>query len=386
MSETAPAPTTALDAKPDTAAKSPSDRVVSLDQFRGYTVLGMAFVNFLAGYAVIHPVFWHHHTYFSYADAIMPQFFFAVGFAYRLTFLKNLERFGIGSALSRVMQRCIGLLLIGLVVHHFSGSVSSWEELRQMTPLEFLEKACKRGPFQTLTHIAVTSLWVLPVIGLGTWPRVGFAVFSGGLHLGLSFWFNYKWVLTSPVGIDGGPLGFLTWTIPLLAGSFAYDWTRPQQQSSAISKLLTWGTVCMVAAYALSCLNLFFPPNDGSHWFLEPPFVPPAGGKGCINIWTMSQRAGSVTYLLFAAGFAMATYAVFVVFCDRLKWSWSFLATLGGNALVAYILLGMIEDLLHPYTPKDAPLWYVLGAWVIDIGLCWLFLRNLEKHGVRIRM
>ena len=47
-------------------------RVVSLDQFRGYTVLGMAFVNFLGGYAFLPDVFKHKHTFFSYADAIMP--------------------------------------------------------------------------------------------------------------------------------------------------------------------------------------------------------------------------------------------------------------------------------------------------------------------------
>ena len=27
--------------------------------------------------------------------------------------------------------------------------------------------------------------------------------------------------------IDGGPLGFLTWTIPLLVGSLAYDVVAP---------------------------------------------------------------------------------------------------------------------------------------------------------------
>lgn len=363
------------------------ERVISLDQFRGYTVLGMAFVNFMSHFALFmkdYPVFKHHHTHFSYADAIMPQFFFAVGYAYRLTFLKNLEKHGMGTALQRVLRRCLGLFLIGMVVHGFSGSVASWDELTKLTFPEFLEKACKRSLFQTLVHIAVTSAWVLPVIGLGIWPRLGFALFSGALHLGLSFWFNYQWVHTNPVGIDGGPLGFLTWTLPLIAGSIAFDWTRNNQPGS-IFKLVLWGSVAMVAAYALSCLNLRFPPNDGTRIFLEPPFFAPADPKS-INIWTMSQRAGSITYLLFAAGFSMVTYAVFVYFCDRLKWSWSVLNTLGGNALVAYILLGMIEQLLYPYAPKDSPHWFSLCAFLVDISLCWLFLRSLEKNGVRIRM
>ena len=37
-------------------------RILSMDQFRGYTVAGMFLVNFLGGYAAIHPVFKHNNT------------------------------------------------------------------------------------------------------------------------------------------------------------------------------------------------------------------------------------------------------------------------------------------------------------------------------------
>ena len=81
----------------DSAANEPGPstvpaRIESLDQFRGYTVVGMLFVNFLGGYQVVPAVLKHHNTYCSYADTIMPQFFFAVGFAYRLTFLSAVRR------------------------------------------------------------------------------------------------------------------------------------------------------------------------------------------------------------------------------------------------------------------------------------------------------
>ena len=63
------------------SAAEPTQRLASLDQFRGYTVLGMFLVNFVAGYR--HVPRWLHfeHTYCSYHDTIMPQFFLAVGFA-----------------------------------------------------------------------------------------------------------------------------------------------------------------------------------------------------------------------------------------------------------------------------------------------------------------
>ena len=40
-------------------------------------------------FEVIPAVFKHHNTYCSYADTIMPGFFFAVGFAFRLTLLRR---------------------------------------------------------------------------------------------------------------------------------------------------------------------------------------------------------------------------------------------------------------------------------------------------------
>src|SRR5262249_22987681 len=62
--------------EPRMSVASPeSGRIASLDQFRGYTVLGMFFVNFIGHFAVIAalaPVVKHHNTYCSYADTIMP--------------------------------------------------------------------------------------------------------------------------------------------------------------------------------------------------------------------------------------------------------------------------------------------------------------------------
>jgi hypothetical protein len=43
-----------------------------------------------------------------------------------------------------------------------------------------------------------------------------FAAGSGLLHLGLSAWFWYALLHEKRV-IDGGPLGFLTWTLPVIA-------------------------------------------------------------------------------------------------------------------------------------------------------------------------
>ncbi len=374
-----------------------ASRVASLDQFRGYTVLGMFLVNFAAGFAVLPETIRHHHTHFSYADSIMPQFLFAVGFAMRLTFLRRWNSAGPWSAYRRLFVRVAGLLLFGVIYHGLTGSVKSWSELTQLGLSGFFWTAFQRQPFETLTHIAVTSLWVSPVIA--SWPivRVVYAMLSAVLFWYLSQYHGYyTWVVTRP-GIDGGPLGFLTWTTPLLVGTLAYDAVRAGTPQQVFARLLLGGVVLMLLGYGLSCLSRLLAPEP-SGLLAELPFVPPAIPKEEYHrlskmpenaphlFWVMSQRAGSPSYLVFGAGFALTLYALFVWGCDVWGWRLALLETFGANALAAYIIHDMVGRTLHPYTPRDIPLWYALSAIALFFGLCYLFLRHLERHRLYLRL
>jgi predicted acyltransferase len=366
-------------------------RLVSLDQYRGYTVLGMFLVNFVGSFEAIKdylPVLKHHHTYFSYADSIMPQFFLAVGFAYRLTFLRRLEKDGAASAYWHATKRILGLLLVAFVVHTLGSGVATWAQLNSEQGWNALSTGLKRDYFQTLTHIAVTSLWVMPVIAARPGTRVLYMLGSAAaFHLLSQAWY-YQWVNTHPNGIDGGPLGFLTWTIPLIVGTLAYDAvstsTRPP-----VGKLLVWGAVLMLVGYGLACLNRVTPPNTlsaESGWlgiFVEPPFVPPSEA---VNVWTMSQRSGSVTYLTFGAGFGLAVYALFVQACDVWPLSLGIFRTLGTNALAGYILHDLVSAAVKPFVPRDSPLWWVWVGFAVFLAICYVFLRYMEKHKLHLKL
>src|SRR5262245_50300374 len=115
-----------------------ADRLNSLDQFRGYTVLGMVFVNFIGGAVAIPATFKHHHTYCSYADTIMPQFLFAVGMAYRLTLLRRLQQGRPREALWRAVKRNLGLILVGVVLYKLGGQYRTWDELTRSDTASFL--------------------------------------------------------------------------------------------------------------------------------------------------------------------------------------------------------------------------------------------------------
>lgn len=354
-------------------SKPPSARIASLDQFRGYTVAGMLLVNFIGGFLVTPAVLKHHNSYCSYADTIMPQFFFAVGFAYRLTFLRRRQTLGVWKASAAVVQRALALILIGFVLYHLDGSVSSWQELKARGIRGFLTSAFQREIFQTLVHIALTTIWILPVIASRPLVRIGFLVASAALHVWLSSWFYYEWVWNRP-GIDGGPLGFLTWTIPTLVGSLAYDVVISSPAARSAIQLVSWSIVWMGLGYGLSCLG-GFPAAS--------PFCPPTRP---VDLWTMSQRAGSVSYLTFASGFSLAVYALFVVTCDLGSVSVGLFRTFGRNALAAYVLHGMVASAVKPYVPKDAPVWYVAGGFGLYFLVTYLLVRGLEKEGIYLRL
>lgn len=365
----------------------PPDRLRSLDQFRGYTVLGMVFVNFIGGAVAIPATFKHHHTYCSYADTIMPQFLFAVGMAYRLTLLRRFQQGHTREVFWRAAKRNLALILVGIVVYGLGGQYKTWDELISTDVVTFLKSTFKRQPFAALVHIGVTALWTLPVILAPGWGRVLFAVASGGLHVCLSYAGYYQWNMTPPVGIDGGPLGFLTWTVPLIAGTLAYDLVaRPGR---GVAGLLGWAGALMAIGYGLSCLGMHEPPHTPTEhgWspLAVPPFVPPTD-PDLKNYWMMSQRAGSITYTTFAAGFALAVYALFRVVCDGYGWRWGYLDLFGRQALAAYVVHDAIDKLVSPFLPKDAPLWYVLAAFGVYLVLISLFLRYLDRNGIVFRL
>jgi hypothetical protein len=79
----------------------------------------------------------------------------------------------------------------------------------------------------------------------------------------------------------------------------------------------------MALGYGLSCLG-------GAP--VAPPFVAPSGS---VNLWTMSQRTGSISYLTFASGFSLLVYATIVAACDHGGLRVGLFRTFGRNALAA---------------------------------------------------
>ena len=433
--------------------KAPTKRLMSLDQFRGYTVAGMFLVNFLGAFAACPYVLAHHNNYCSYADTIMPHFLFAVGFAMRLTFGRRVIQQGKASAYLRMVRRMLGLVLLSIVVYGAGAPAESWAQLTQMVSdsgiWSVLVKPLKREWFQTLMHIAVTSIWILPVIQARAGVRVAYMLLSAIAHIGFSYWFHYEWVNTSPNGIDGGPLGFLTWAIPAMVGTLACDAVVVADGRPRLGKMVLWSIVLMAAGWLISCgTRMYDVPADQVEalrgqklaadpvlpskerldridWsnvrslLVEPPLVPPVGSIPPVseeesgdlaqrlkkwwlepvekvrdqshltrkwNYWMMTQRGGSVSYLTFSAGFSLAVYVLFYIVCDVWGLQLGFFRTFGTNAIFAYVLHGLVSDAVKPFIPRDAPGWYVTAGLLVFFWITYAIVRHLEKDRIYIKV
>ncbi len=257
---------------------------------------------------------------------------------------------------------------------------------------------------------------------------MAFLLASAAAHVGLSYGFNFAWVNNEqPNGIDGGPLGFLTWTIPTLVGTVACDIVLSGR--AVLRRCCTWAALLMLIGYLLSCGTRCYdvpagqpelaaenklasqpvwPPAAARQraaerlrtgaWrdlLAEVPFVPPPHPPGEIdqsyrlrqwNYWMMSQRAGTISYLTFAAGFSLAVFALFYVVCDLWGRQWSVFRTFGTNALAAYVLHTMVAHAVKGFMPQDVPAWYMWVGCAAFMLITYQLLRVLEQNNVYIRL
>jgi predicted acyltransferase len=407
-----------------------SSRIVSMDQFRGCTVAGMILVNFVGDFKLIeqaYPVLQHHNTYFSYADTIMPAFHFAVGFALRLTLLRRLrDAPRTWPVYLRAIRRCLGLILLSIVLSPLDHRFASWPELRNTGVWNVLAGPLKCQFWETLAIIGVTSIWVLPVIAAGVRARIAFLVACAAAHVALSYWFYFDflwakpnvldawWGASSVRGLDGGPFGFLVWAIPQLVGSLAYDAVASKRDMPAVVRLMGWSFVLMLLGYGLSCLSVLYNTNDpafrntpsfpvaespvvpprvdlaGSEvrsLLAEPPFVQsPPPERRPWNYWMMSKRAGTLSFMLFASGFALAVYVFFVLLSDLGHLQIGLFRTFGQNPLAAYIIHELVNNSVNVFAPRDSPLSWIATTFVLYAGITYLLVRYLEKREIYLRM
>ncbi|MBL8848945.1 MAG: hypothetical protein JNG89_04645 [Planctomycetaceae bacterium] len=413
------------------AAAPQTARIVSLDQFRGYTVAGMFVVNFLGAYAITHYGLKHNDRYLTWADTIMPSFMFICGVSFRLSVVRKLAQLGATRTYLGIVKRSLGLVLVSMAMYgaeDFGGKIEAWSQINPDKIKLVIAEIVKADLWETLAIIGMTQILLIPFVGKSFGSRLLAMIGLSVLHVAISWWFNYWFVYGKPnwmdpyfAGLtrrawDGGCFGLISWGVPMLAGTLVYDVLDKRGPARSIAPLLACGVLLMGIGYGLSGLSRLYDVREGANvpalaedpkfaaepvWpplknavgrpvselLGTPPFTPiPPPEERLINYWMMDKRMPTQSFILFAAGFGMALYALFIVVCDVGGLALPLFRTLGTNALAAYAIHHAVEILVHQFVPKDAPFVPVVCALVTFFVITWMMIRFLEKNKLFIRL
>jgi len=325
-------------------ASKESSRIESLDQFRGWAIFSMVLVNYLGQYASMPEAFRHHHEGLTYADMVVPAFLFAVGVGYRLSFLKRMEREGVWRARLAALKRYVLLIVVGYLVYghgiHYENSYWFWRSFHY-------------NFWDALVDIGFAGLLALPFIERGPAVRLGMGVVYCGIFQAAYDFAGYgEWVKHS--ALQGGPLGVLTHSFPLLLGTVAYDLLALRNRKRFIYGALALGIAAIAAAYGMSYR------------------------------WVFSARYGTASHFFFASGICMLAYLAFYLLADVAKMKVPTFTAMGRNALTLYIIQQYLVEAhsLPEYTPAVT----ASAAFAVLYAALYGVARYLDRSGYYIRL
>ena len=343
----------------------PSERLISLDVFRGITIMGMILVNNPGTWSAVYPQLLHAQwNGCTFTDLIFPFFLFIVGVAISYSLTKRKAQGGsMKSLYLNIIRRTVILFLLGIILNGFPfgllfGHQFSWETLRIPGVLQRIAIVYCVAAFMFLTTSTKFQYWFTAaililyaaVMSFIPVPGVGYANFEPGknlsawidqLILGSHLWSGTK--LWDPEGILS--------TIPAIGsamlGIFTGNWLRSENdQKEKVVYLFIWANVLMLAGWIWS---FWFPLNK--------------------NLWTSS-------YVLWTAGLALHFLGFCYWFIDVKKITWwtkPFLVY-GMNAITVFFLSGIVGRIMYmvKWTTADGKEFTIKSYLFETFFLSWL--------------
>lgn len=352
--------------------KSVSGRLASLDAFRGFDILVMTFVNYIAGMRGV-PFFLRHAPAdmdaFTLTDVVFPGFLFIVGVAIPLSLEKRRAAGDpVMRILGRILTRTAGLLFLGVVMVNES---------------DFSEAASGMGKdtWYFLAYASAIVLWMSyprAATGFGRQLYLGLRIAAGAALAALAVIYRGQ--------VEGGPvhglqhswwgiLGMIGWTYlaaslvylaangnrTILTGALGFmtalyiggrhgalDFLEPVNRLVNIGSLFGSHTAIVTAGTLIGSLL-----TPGSAALSQRRRLGSMAGVGGALVLAgfllrplhgFSKIHGTESYCLATAGICSLLFAVFFWLMDvrNLRGWAAFLRPVGANPLIAYILPSLL--------------------------------------------
>ncbi len=319
---------------------TPKPRFLSIDAFRGATIVAMVFVNFVGNYTAI--PWWSKHVAdvgLTYVDLVAPFFIFAIALTYHQSYRRSLQQNGSVETFLKFIRRYFALLGIGLL----AGTVFIQSEI-------------------------VFEWSALPSIGLAGAFTFLFIRFprKARLVIGVILLAAYQIALQSTVVVNGVSMTISDWNLLNVHGGFIGGF------GFGIMMILGTG-VC--EAFETKRMNDFF-------WFGS---IFTVAGVVTHFVWGISKNRVSVPYILISVGLAsLCFYLAWYLYDVRqvTRGSSRFLQPQGKNALFLYLMQALVLAGLYELVPVDVELFVVLLVAVGAIASVWLIGVWLDKKKI----
>jgi len=305
-----------------------SNRLLSLDVFRGLTIAGMILVNNPGSWAHIYGPLRHAEWHgWTPTDLIFPFFLFIVGVSITLALSRRAEAGGGRRDLYLKIARralvifCLGLVLSGFPFFDLStiripGVLQRIAVCYFFAALIFLNTGWRAQA--AITGALLLVYWALMTLVAAPGYAAGDLSMEGNLaaYLDRTLLAGHTWKpLYDPEGILSTMPAVATTLCGVLAGRLLRSEAAPAEKCAA---LFVAGVAGVVAGWAW---NFWFPVNK--------------------PLWTSS-------YVLLTAGLALQLLALCYWLVDihgRRRWAWPFVV-FGTNALAVFFLSGIFARLL----------------------------------------
>jgi predicted acyltransferase len=333
----------------------PQKRLLSLDLFRGMTIVAMILVNNPGTWQHVYPMLRHAQwNGLTFTDWIFPFFLFIVGISISLSMSKRLEAGDSqGHILLKIFRRSLILFLLGVFLYLFPdfkfatmripGVLQRIAVVYLICAIVFLKtswrvQACLAGFLLLFYWLLMT---VVPVPGVGSAnlepvtnlaARLDFLLLKGHLWKPES---DPEGILSTLPAIGTGLLGMLTG-----------HWLRRKMEDSVKT---VWMFVFGIAGIVIGSIwGWFFPINK--------------------NLWTSS-------YVLTTAGIGLLVLAACYWLVDVVgykKWTKPFVVY-GANAIGIYFVSHCVSSLLYEINIKSGETTQTIHGWILQkLCLSWL--------------
>jgi predicted acyltransferase len=323
------------------ATTVPSQRLLSLDVFRGATIAGMMLVNNPGDWGHVYAPFLHAKWHgWTFTDLIFPFFLWIVGVAMTLSFAKRRER---GDSSSKLLIHALrraaiifglGLFLNGFPYYDFS--IIRIPGVLQRIAICYL--------IGSIIFLYASTRWQI------VWTGVFLALY---------------WLLVAIIPVPGygagvlEPTGNLAWYIDsqVLAGHTWRGAPVPGFDPEGIFSTLPAISTLLFGILTGHMLRMQKSPEERTSWMFVVACLLLFAGVVMDNWLPINKNLWTSTYSVFMAGMALLVFAwcYWIIDVRGYKRGMKPFAIYGMNAITVFVLAGVVGRLMGLITVGTTP-------------------------------